>query len=164
MKYPPKWRFVARVLGPYPDHNKWRVIVVSAEGCRHSAMLDSYKIAQAVKAKVAGLLLAETEQPIGLAIDEFLAVKRKQGLQPASIHSWVRCLASLPRDIDLSDMKPRDAQALHDHWTSQLAVATHRARLCSMRSFFAWAIERGCIEKNPFAGVKAIGKARRGKP
>ena len=163
LTYPQERRCVTRVYGPYPNGDKWRVIVISAEGCRHSTVLDSYEIAQAVKAKVAELLLAEAEQPMGLTIDEFLAVKRKEGLQPASIDSWARCLASLPRDIDLSDMKPSDAQALYDHWTSQLAVATHRARLRSMRSFFAWAIERGYIEKNPWAGVKAIGKARRGK-
>ena len=38
---------------------------------------------------------------------------------------------------------------IYDRWTGKLAVATHRARLRRMRSFFAWAIERGYIEKIP---------------
>lgn len=164
LKYRPERRCVAHVFGPYASRDKWRVIVISAEGCRLSTVLDSYEMAQAVKVKVSELLLADAEQPIGLAIDEFLGVKRREGLQPVSIECWERCLVSLPRDIDLSDVKPSDAQAIYDRWTGKLAVATHRARLRRMRSFFAWAIERGYIEKNPFAGVKAIGKARRGKP
>ena len=34
----------------------------------------------------------------------------QEGLQPVSIECWERCLVSLPRDIDLSDVKPSDAQ------------------------------------------------------
>lgn len=157
-------RSTAHVFGPYPNRDKWRLIVISAEGCRLSSVFETFEIAQTVKAKVAELLISEAEQPVGLAIDEFLGVKRKEGLQPVSILGWVRCLASLPRECDLSEVKPSDAQALYDQWTSQLAVATHHARLRRMRSFFAWAIERGYIEKNPFTGVKAVGRAHRGKP
>ena len=155
---------VANVYGPYANGDKWRLVLLSADGRRKSKVLDSFEEAQRVKAAVAASLSDDAKLPIAAAIDEFLADKQRQGLTPGSVQNWRDRLAHLPQDIDITELRPSDAQALYDAWIGQAAVATHRARLRFVRGFFAWAIERGYLSVNPFAKVKAIGKPRRGKP
>ena len=155
---------VASVYGPYSNGDKWRLVLLSADGRRKSKVLDSFEEAQRVKAAVAASLRDDAKIPIAAAIDEFLIAKQKQGLRPASLQMWRDRLHHLPQDIALSELGPVDAQALYDAWTGQVAVATHRMRLRLVRSFFAWAGERGYVRVNPFAQVKPIGKPRRGKP
>jgi integrase len=155
---------VASVYGPYQNGDKWRVVLLSADGRRKSKVLDTYEEAERVKASVAASLSDEAKMPIAMAIDEFLAMKRKQSLKSVSVRCWVDRLAHLPQDLSVAELSPAEAQALYDRWTGELAAATHRALLRAVRGFFAWTIERGYVAKNPFASVKPIGKPRRGKP
>ena len=153
----------ASVYGPYPNGDKWRLVVLTADGRRKAKVVDSFEQAQAIKQTLAASLSDEAKMPIAMAVEEFLAAKRKQGLKPLSVRVWVDRLALLPQDVAMAELTPADAQALYDRWTGSYAVATHRARLRFARGFFAWAIERGYVTRNPFAGVKPIGKPRRGK-
>jgi integrase len=155
---------LASVYGPYPNGDKWRVVLLSADGRRKSKVLDTYEEAERVKASVAASLSDEAKRPMSAAIDEFLAMKRKGGLKPGSVRCWADRLAHLPQDISIAELSPTEAQALYDRWTGEVAAATHRATLRFVRAFFAWTIERGYLTKNPFASVKPIGKPRRGKP
>lgn len=155
---------VASVYGPYPNGDKWRVVLLGADGRRKSKVLDTYEAAERVKASVAASLSDEAKMPIATAIDAFLAMKRRQGLKPGSVRCWADRLAHLPQDISVAELSPTEAQALYDRWTGEVAVATHRAHLRFARAFFAWTVERGYVAKNPFASVKPIGKPRRGKP
>jgi integrase len=154
---------VASVYGPYQNGDKWRLVLLSADGRRKSKVLDTYEEAERVKASVAASLSDDAKAPIGMAIDAFMADKRKQGLKPGSLRCWADRLALLPQEIGVAQLSPSDAQALYDTWVGEVAVATHRGRLRFVRSFFAWAIDRGYATVNPFAKVKGIGKPRRGK-
>ena len=153
----------ASVYGPYPNGDKWRLVVLTSDGRRKAKVVDSFEQAQAIKQTLAASLLDEAKLPIAMAVEEFVAAKRKQGLKPLSVRVWADRLALLPQDVALAELTPADAQALYDAWTGAVAVATHRARLRFARGFFAWAIERGYVTRNPFAAVKPIGKPRRGK-
>jgi integrase len=155
---------LASVYGPYPNGDKWRVVLLSADGRRKSKVLDTYEEAERVKASVAASLSDEAKMPIAMAIDEFVAMKRRQGLKPGSVRACFNRLVHLPQDISLAELSPTEAQALYDRWTGELAAASHRALLRAVRAFFAWTIERGYLAKNPFASVKPVGKPRRGKP
>lgn len=155
---------VASVYGPYPNGDKWRLIVISADGRRKAKVLDSYDAALHVKASVSASLASDAARPIGAVVDEFIATKQKQGLKAASLRAWGVLLAPLPRDIGVSELSASDAQALYDRWTDEYSAATHRARLRHARGLYAWAIERGYASKNPFVSIKAVGKPRRGKP
>ncbi len=154
----------ASVYGPYPNGDKWRVVLLGADGRRKSKVLDTYEEAERVKASVAASLSDEAKMPIAMAIDEFVAMKRRQGLKPGSVRACFNRLVHLPQDISLAELSPTEAQALYDRWTSELAAASHRALLRAVRAFFAWTMERGYLAKNPFASVKPVGKPRRGKP
>lgn len=155
---------VASVYGPYANGDKWRLVLVGADGRRKSKVLDTYEEAERVKASVGASLSDQAIMPIGAAVAAFLDAKRKQGLRPLSVRSWADILRLLPPDHSVSELSPTEAQALYDRWTGEVAAATHRARLRFARAFFAWAIDRGYVARNPFAGVKPVGKPRRGKP
>ncbi|MBL9007128.1 MAG: tyrosine-type recombinase/integrase [Myxococcales bacterium] len=154
---------IASVYGPYPNGDKWRLVLRSPDGRRKSKIVDTFEEAQRIKARVAADLADEAQTIIRTAIEEFLAAKRKQGLRACSVRVWADRLALLPQDIGVRELSPSHAQALYDQWIETVAVATHRARLRFVRSFFAWAIERGYLTVNPFAKVKPVGKPRRGK-
>ena len=154
---------VASVYGPYPNGDKWRLVLLLPDGRRKAKIVESFEEAQRVKTTVAASLSDEAKTPIGAAIDDFLADKVKQGLKPSSVRNWRDRLAHLPQDIALSELTATNAQALYDQWIATAAVATHRGRLRFVRGFYVWAIERGLVTQNPFAKVKPVGKPRRGK-
>ena len=154
---------VASVYGPYPNGDKWRLVVLTSDGRRKSKVVDTYEQAQGIKQTLAASLSDDATMPIATAIGEFLAHKRKQGLKPISLRGWADRLALLPQELAIAELKPADALALYNAWVESVAVATHRARLRFARGFFAWAIDRGYVTRNPFAAVRPIGKPRRGK-
>jgi integrase len=155
---------VTSVYGPYKNGDKWRLVLRSKDGRRKSKIVDHFDEALRLKDTLSASLADERKTPIGAAVDAFLAEKQKQGLKPGSVRVWADRLARLPPDLDLGALGPAQAQALYDQWVQEVAVATHRARLRFVRSFFAWAIERGYVATSPFAKVKPVGKPRRGKP
>jgi len=154
---------VASVYGPYRNGDKWRLVLLSSDGRRKAKVVDSWEEAERVKATVSAALTDDARISIADAIAEFLAGKVKQGLTPGSVVNWRDRLAHLPQDIAVSELTANDAQALYDRWIGKVAVATHRARLRFVRGFFAWAVDRGLIQSNPFSKVKPIGKPHRGK-
>jgi integrase len=154
----------ATVFGPYANRDKWRVIYDQGER-RTSKCFATREEALAVIETLRASLSNEAKRPIGVAIDEFLVMKRKQGLREVTIKAWAdRLRGHLDESASLCSIQPPQAQAIYDAMTEELAAATHRARLRYVRGFFAWCVERGYLTANPFAAVKPIGKPKRGKP
>ncbi len=154
----------AAVFGPYANRSKWRVIY--DQGSRRvSKVFATREEAEAVVATLRASLSNEAQKPIALAIDEFLAAKRKQGLREVSLKGWSdRLRRHLDENASLRSVSPREAQTIYDAMVGSLAAATHRARLRYLRAFFAWCVERGDLSENPFSGVKPVGRPKRGKP
>ena len=69
---------VASVYGPYPNGDKWRLVVLTSDGRRKSKVVDTYEQAQGIKQTLAASLSDDATMPIATAIGEFLAHKRKQ--------------------------------------------------------------------------------------
>jgi integrase len=154
----------ATVFGPYQNRDKWRVIYDQGDR-RTSKCFATREEALAVIETLRASLSSEAKKPIGVAIDEFLAQKRKQGLRQVTIKAWAdRLRGHLDEGASLCSVQPHHAQAIYDAMTEELAAATHRARLRYVRAFFAWCVERGYLAANPFAKVKPVGKPNRGKP
>ena len=154
----------ATVFGPYANRDKWRVIYDQGDR-RTSKCFATREEALAVMETLRASLSSEAKRPIGVAIDEFLAMKRKQGLRAVTIKAWDdRLRGHLDESASLCSVQPQHAQAIYDAMTEDLAAATHRARLRYVRAFFAWCVERGYLAANPFAKVKPVGKPNRGKP
>jgi integrase len=154
----------ATVFGPYQNRDKWRVIYDQGDR-RTSKCFATREEALAVIETLRASLSSEAKKPIGVAVDEFLVMKQRQGLRPVSVKVWGdRLRRDLPLDASLCSVVPQQAQAIYDAMTESLAAATHRAHLRFVRAFFAWCVERGYLAANPFAKVKPVGKPKRGKP
>ena len=160
------------IYGPYPDGDKWRVILRSEAGQRVSKNLDSQEEAEAFLQAVTQQVQARAApRTIGQALTEYLAEKQAAGLKPLSlrtIRDKLSAFLPLAERLTISPERAgeiyRDARIRPCRFKRPVAVATHRAQLRSARAFFAWCVERHYLDGNPFANVKGIGRASSGKP
>lgn len=165
-----------RVVGIYRDRNRYRVVICE-NGKRKSLILASQEEAQRVSAELAdslsrpkrhytvgeALALWSTER-LQAAICKPLTIRE----QDARLHAFLSgCLSR-----DIADLTPAQATTLYHEFVERPApktgkppaAASHRLYLKLSRAFFAWAQEQGYCPQNPFASVKPIGRAQRGKP
>ncbi len=150
-----------KVLGPYRNANKWRLLVF--EPHRQAKVFDDYETACLVRER----LLAESGELFGKTIDEvvqeFLTYKRQRGCKARSILTLKHKLAWLPADTPLCSVTPKTAELLYAEQSEKVAVATHHANLRFTKALFKWCIKQKYIEENPFVDVEPIGKANKGK-
>jgi integrase len=163
-------RAVGRVLGPYANSGKWRLVVFDARG-RKAMLADSLAEAEQLKAGLLRLVKDQSLLTIGAALDEWLEEKRQAGVKPLSITTIdSRLRPFLPVDTTLGEMTPQRAAQRYLQETRRegkygvLRACTHHKTLLFAKGFFTWAVERGYLRENPFAKVKPIGKASSGKP
>ena len=160
----------ARVLGPYPNGDKFRLVVFEGTG-RKSVVVATLEEAQRVKDQIATMLGESIQVPIGAALDEYLAEKQQRGAVGSTISTLSYKLRQfLPVDEALSEITPARAQKLYQDETTRsgrfgrpVAAATHRGLLRSTKGLFHWAVERGYLRTNPFAGVRPVGRVNVGK-
>jgi integrase len=160
----------ARVLGPYPNGEKFRLVVFEGQG-RKSVVLPTIEEAQRVKEQILGMLADRTQVRIGDALDEFLGEKEQRGAVSSTINTLSYKLRQfLPTEESLADITPERAQRLYKDETQRsgrfgrpVAAATHRGLLRSAKGFFRWSVERGYLRQNPFEGVKPVGRVSVGK-
>ena len=161
-----------RVYGPYPDGDKWRVVLRSETGHRVSKTLDSRDEAEAfmrdVTHQVESLAVPRT---IGEALTEYMDEKEAAGLKPISLRTTRDKLSAfLPLGERLT-ISPERASEIYREATTRpcrfkrpVSVATHRSQLRTARAFFAWCVERRYLDRNPFERVKGVGRIVSGKP
>jgi integrase len=162
-----------RVLGPYEQHNGFRIVEIDERGVRHSTVHPTEKAATIYKET----LLAELER-IDQTTEKALAEYRKhleaKGNKPDSIRQTIWALGLyFARPIVLSALTPKRCQELYDEMRTRPtertgappSVDSHRGILAQARTFLGWCIERGWIRgDNPLAEIKGVGKRRpRGK-
>src|SRR6187402_2423974 len=96
----------ARVLGPYPNGDKFRLVVFEGEG-RKSVVVATLEEAQRVKDQIVNMLGERIQVPIGAALDEFLAEKEQRGAVGSTINTLSYKLRQfLPVDEALGDITP----------------------------------------------------------
>ncbi len=66
-------------------------------------------------------------------------------------------------DVALAGITERQGAALYAARRDKIRTDTHRNELAECKAFLGWCVEKGWIRQNPLAGVKPIGKRRRGK-
>jgi len=161
-----------RILGPYEQHNGWRVVEIDAHGKRESTLFATEEKAQRYK----DLLLAELqkeEHTTKSALTQYLGYLTEKGTQEQSrdVTEWA-IEQFFPEPIPLQLLSSKRCQKLYDEMRTRpsprtkkpLAADTHRNMLSQVKSFLAWCVERGWVRANPCADVKGIGKRRpRGK-
>ncbi len=159
-----------RVLGPYANGDKFRLVVFEG-GSRKSVVVPTRQEAQRVKEQITCMLGARPRLTIGEALAEYLGDKQQRGAVGSTIATLSYKLGQfLPADTALADLTPAGAEQLYRDETTRrgrsgrpVAAATHRGLLRSAKGLFRWAVERGYLDRNPFAGVRPVGRVNVGK-
>lgn len=164
----------ARILGPYEQHNGWRVVEVDRDGKRDSVMFPT----EAKALRYIEILKAEVANSDHTTESAFALYKQhlqESGYKPDAIvtEEWAADLF-FPEPIPLSSITAKRCEDLYRSIRTTprkatgkpFAADTHRAALSRVKTFLGWCASppRNWIKENPFAGVQGIGKLRpRGK-
>lgn len=103
---------------------------------------------------------------VGIALDQYLDymldVKRNK---PLSIETTRYQVRGLIKDLDtpLRGITERVALRMYEQRCTECKPDTHRNNLKVTRTFMKWCVTRGWIRRNPFAGIKGVGKRSQGK-
>lgn len=160
----------ARVLGPYANGDKFRLVVREGGG-RKSVVVATLQEAQRVKEQLTRMLGARPRLTIGEALAEYLGDKQQRGAVGSTIATLRYKLGQfLPGALGLAELTPALAEQLYRDETTRrgrsglpIAAATHRGLLRSAKGLFRWAVERGYLDRSPFAGVRPVGRVNVGK-
>lgn len=155
-----------RAYGPYQHGNRWRVVVVTADGGRATRSCESFaeaeEIIAAVTAITAGGRLHE-------AADAYERACLDRGLRTSTV---TRARYHLERVLGLAANGQRPvtwlttakAKSLYLESLSGASVDTGRNGLAAAKAFGGWLVETGRLRTNPFAELKGKGRRKRGKP
>lgn len=163
-----------RVVGPYQEKNRWRIVVVE-NGNRKAFFCASREEALKLKADFS----KEVDQPASRRLADVLTEWEQDKVRSGACKlrsaqdqtSRVRAFLQDVLDEEIATLSPRRAAALYEHHTGQtslktgqvLSAATHRSDLKIMKLFFSWAVKRGYVGFNSFKDVSPVGKPRAGK-
>lgn len=157
-----------RILGPYEQHNGWRVVRVFDDGTRKSRVRPT----EAQALRYMALLeadLAAADQTTDTAIDEYERHITSSGWKQLSIEASVWSLRLFfPDAIPLSLLSAKRCRKLYDDLRGRpsartgkpFSVDVHRNALNRSKSLLAFCVERGWLQSNPLADVKGTGKRR----
>lgn len=160
---------VARVLGPYPNGPKWRLVLL--DGASRKALLaDTREAALKLRENLLGQIKSHTYRTIGEALEEYLgALAARDVITVDKIRRMLRLF--LPLDELLSAISPERAEQMYLAETQRtkpngqpIAADTHHLVLRRSKQFYKWALARRYVDRNPFAEVRPIGRPRLGKP
>lgn len=149
-----------RAYGPYPHRDKFRVVVVGADGTRATATYASEAVARKRVAEVNAEAIGRT---VSGAIDEYLAHSTAKPRSKKTVEHRLRGITGAQHRL-LRKLTPTVARELFAARAEQTSGDTQFHELASARAFAAWCIEKGWIERDPFAGLKPTKPRRRGKP
>ena len=165
----------SRVLGPYNEINRWRLVVIE-KGGRRSIYCPSEEEAQKVKRQIVRKVtrrsrektvetalgnFAEERQRFGKALPATCAAQyaRLRGFLSPVLHMDVRAVTAVSAE------RLYAAALVQDNPTTgrPLAVATQRLYLAHAKQFFGWLVAKGLIDENPFRQVSPVGAPNVGK-
>lgn len=161
-----------RLLGPYEQHNGWRVIEVDAQGGRTSSLHETEAKAERYIELLAAEL-AKVDHTTATALEEYKRHLEAKGTQSQSIDVTEWAIDQFfPSALPLQLLSGKRCAALYEDLRTRpskrtkkpLAADTHRNVLAQAKSFLEWCVGRGWMRENPLTGVAGIGKRRpRGK-
>jgi integrase len=155
-----------RAYGPYPHRKQWRVVIRERGQRDLVRTFDTEEKARAVVEELRSLAEGKT---VSQALDAFL--KHLRGIQraPNTINATRggirRMLGPHLATMMVRDLTPSRARAMYDAMRARVpSVASQHGALERSKAWGAWMSSQGWARGNPFAGIKPIGSARRGKP
>lgn len=155
---------MARVLGPYPNGQKWRLVVKEGRA-RKSIVFDTREQAESMRGSLLQALDDRGCRGISATVEEYLTFKRKRGCSERTIRTVRdKLLPFLPAEQMLRNITPEVAERLYSEQTERVAVATHHKNLREAKAFFSFCVRQKYLPTNPFAEVQTVGRANAGKP
>ncbi len=158
-----------RVVGPYQERNRWRIVVVE-KGQRKSFFCSTREEALKLKAKFVKQVDPPPSRRLADVIKDWEQTKVRSGAcKPQSAKDQAGRVSLFLRpllDEEIATLTPRGAVALYErhtllpssHTRRTLSTATHRFDLCCTKFFFDWTVKQGYLGANPFKDVKPVGK------
>lgn len=172
----------ARVLGPYHESNKYRVVHFTARGVRDSYCFETEE--EARRAIQAFQLEIDRPDPTlqTLLQDYKTYMRDEKGNKPNSVDQTLRKLRRFFPDltITLSELTPEACAALYEALRVSpkrssskdsskpspggvLSVDFHRNALSEARTFLKWCVKKKWISQNPLEDVEGVGRRKHGK-
>lgn len=163
----PRPRSGARVLGPYPKRDKWRLVVRDERGAESFVTYATKDEAEQVKRALERELSGTSSRSIADALDAYEVYLRdvKQN-KPTSVRTTLIRLRTffVDEELALLDLTPKRAAALYLNLSKAQATDSHRNTLAEAKTFLRWCVQQKWLAANPLAEVIAVGKRRHGKP
>jgi len=164
----PRQRSEARVLGPYPKRDKWRLVVRDERGAESFVSYATQEEAERVKRALLTELRHRQPRKVEEALDAYEVFLRdvKQN-KPTSIRTtMIRLRTFFPDEsIPLADVTPRRAAAMYLNLTRAQSVDSHRNILAEACTFLKWCVQsKKWLATHPLVDIQAVGKRKHGKP
>lgn len=160
----------ARVLGPYRNGDKWRLVMLDGAS-RRALVADSHEAALALRDDLQGMIKRHVARSFEESLGEYLRDLIDRGVSRDTTAKVERMLRPfLPLDAPLTAIDTERAQQMYLDETKRIksngepiANDSHHLLLRRIKHFYKWAISRRYVQTNPFADVRPIGRPRRGK-
>ena len=160
----------ARVLGPYKNGDKWRLVVLDG-GSRKAVVAETHEAALALRDDLQGALKKHIARSFEESLAEYLKNLVDRGVSHDTADKVRRMLRPfLPLDEPLTAIDGERAAQMYLDETKRtksngepIANDSHHLLLRRIKHFYKWAISRRYVTSNPFAEVSPIGRPRRGK-
>lgn len=149
-----------RAYGPYPHRDKFRVVLVRADGERATATFTSQAVA---KQRVDQVNTEAVGRTVTSAIDAYLATSTAKARSKKTIEHRLRGITGNGDRL----LRRLTTTIARDTFAARAAVTsgdTQFHELASARAFAAWCIGRGWLRENPFDNLKPTKPRKRGKP
>ena len=166
-----------RIKGPYSERGgtRFRIRICDAAGRRDLYFPTRKEALSAIKEAARELPPSGKGRSLGKVLDAYVKDKVQQGAcsactaqdQRARLRGWLGdCLEDEP-----SKLTPKRAAALYERLvqtpTSKTGqpptAATQRHYLKVVKALCRWAVNKGYLSLNPFAGIRPVGRPNRGK-
>jgi integrase len=162
-----------RVLGPYRQKSKWRVLLVRRDGTRVARVVESEEEARRLMAALERMLAREASITVASAIDQYRDhLIHAKGNKVRSVDRTVeRLRLFFPPDEELGDLTVDRCRTLYEELRSKkspvtetlYAVATQQATVIESRTFLKWCCGKGWMRANPLEKVELVGRRCTGK-
>ncbi len=149
-----------RAYGPYRHRDKWRVIVVRADGERITATFASQAVARQRVDEVNAEAVGRT---VTGAIDAFMATSTSKPRSQRTVEHRLRGILG-DRNRLLRKLTPNVARELFAARAAKTSGDTQFHELASVRALMRWCVGKGWIRVDPFAGIEPTKPRKRGKP
>ncbi|MFO0578660.1 MAG: tyrosine-type recombinase/integrase [Polyangia bacterium] len=171
----PKGRSSCRTRGPYQDRDRYRLVFIEGSK-RWSEIFDTRAAALSAQRAFERRHALKDALTVQQFVDRYLEHHRLKGTKPdtvAHMESRFRTFFSFASMTDRS-VAGIDADEAREAYESHarrpklkgeglISAATHQEDLKFIRRMFEWGVEEKLTAANPFASVRSVGRANKGK-